>query len=165
MLGVWALRFYTSIRNQRDLWFHILGLDSKHYTSLFSPELQEGVLRVITFASELVPQALIWCPTFRIYFKVADNLFSSSSTYFYHIRNKSLTFVIKTLWGVFCSLCGGHKHSQLHTLSNTFIWSDTPFFWNIYKTNLSLNAGWRFHKESFFCEHLRGAVRELPPAC
>lgn len=44
------------------------------------------------------------------------------SSYFSKRRNKSLTSVMKTPCSGFCP-----SYRQLHTLSNTFIWAETPF--------------------------------------
>lgn len=78
----------------RRFWHYSFGLNSKNYQSLLSPGLQEGVFRIILFASELVPWALVWCPTFRLAFL---KLFSFH-LFFSKRRNKCLICHWNTLW-------------------------------------------------------------------
>lgn len=57
-------------------------------------------------------------------------------------RNKCLTSVTKTLWGeVFVHLMDNFTHYQI-----LLKWAETPSIWKCYKTNLSLDAGARFHR-------------------
>lgn len=148
------MRLYTYIRNHRDFWYYSFGLDSKNYESLLSPGLQEGVFRIILLLS-LCPEHWYDAQLLELPSYIACKLFSFPSSYFSKSRNKSLTSVTKTPCGGFCPPYG-HKDSQLHTLSNTSIWAETPSFWKCCKTNLSQNAGRRFplEQQTESCFHL-----------